>query len=129
MIDIYVVTLIMKMGCIFAYWGFVVSVKKNKQKKICAVYGDGSIAESIVSNWLARFTSGNVDLEGPKCFGWPVAVDDCQIETLIENDPCHPTRDIAEIRYTSDISVISHLKEVFNGKLYALHFYVRFSAA
>lgn len=65
-------------------------VKQTDKKTICTVYADDSIAESIVSNWLARFTSGNVDLEEPEYFGWPAVVDDGQIETLTENDPCKP---------------------------------------
>lgn len=39
---------------------------KEKQlysKKICAVYGDGTIAESTVNKWFARLGIGNFDLE------------------------------------------------------------------
>lgn len=49
-------------------------------KKICAIYGDGTIAESTVCKWFARLGCGNSDLEDRECSGRPAVTDDGQIE-------------------------------------------------
>ncbi|KAM0730355.1 Histone-lysine N-methyltransferase SETMAR [Formica fusca] len=79
-------------------------------KKICAVYGNDAIAESTVRKWFARFRIGNFDLEDRERSGKPAVVDDDQIVTLIENNPRHTTRDIAEILHISHMSVVRYLK-------------------
>ncbi|KAG5325309.1 SETMR methyltransferase, partial [Pseudoatta argentina] len=87
--------------------------KKNAAqtaKKICAIYGNGIVAESTARKWFARFKSGNFDLEDRKRSGRPVVVNDDQIVTLIENNPRHTTRDIAEILHISHMSVVRHLE-------------------
>jgi len=81
-------------------------------------------------------------LEDRERFDRPAVVDDDQILTLIENNPRHTTRDIAEILHISHMSVIRHLKTLgyinrydvwvphnltekkFNGP----HFHLRFFA-
>ncbi|XP_018366071.1 PREDICTED: histone-lysine N-methyltransferase SETMAR-like [Trachymyrmex cornetzi] len=79
-------------------------------KKICAIYGNGTVAESTVRKWFARFRSDNFDLEDRERSGRPAVVDDDQIVTLIENNPRHTTRDIAEILHISHMSVVRHLE-------------------
>jgi len=49
-------------------------------------------------------------LEDRECSGRPAVVDDDQILILIENNPRHTTRDIAEKLHISRMSVIRHLK-------------------
>jgi len=78
-------------------------------KKIYIVYRDSVVAESTARKWFTRFRNGNFDLVDRECSGRPAVVDD-QILTLIENNPRHTTRDIAEILYISHMSVIRHLK-------------------
>jgi len=75
-------------------------------KKICIVYGDSAVAESTVRKWFTRFRNGNFDLENRERSDRPAVVDDDQILTLIENNPRHTTRDIAEILHISHMSVM-----------------------
>lgn len=62
----------------------------------CTVCDDGILAESTVSNWFARFSRGNVDLEYRKRTCRPAVIDVDQIETLIKNNTDNATRDIEE---------------------------------
>jgi len=77
------------------------------------VYGDScrisAVAETTVRKWFTRFRNGNFNLENRERSGRPVVDDDC-ILTLIENNPRHTTRDIAEILHISHMNVIRHLK-------------------
>lgn len=61
-------------------------------------------------NWDYCIKRGNFDLEYRKHTGRPAVIDVDQIETLIKNNTDHATRDIAEIRHISYISVVRHLR-------------------
>jgi len=110
-------------------------------KKICIVFGNNAVAESLVRKWFTHFRNSNFDLENRERSGRPAVIDDDQILTLIENDPRHTTRDIAEVLHISHISVIRHLKTLryinrrclgasqFDGKKFnGPHFHLRFFA-
>lgn len=71
----------------FYFW----KIKKNtgqRAKLICALYGDGTIAETegIVYKSFARSKSGHFDLADWECSGWPEVVDDDKIKSTIENN-------------------------------------------
>jgi len=72
-------------------------------KKICIVYGDSAVAESTVLKWFTRFRNDNFDLEDRERSDKPAVVDDDD-QILIENNPRHTTRDIAEIFHISHMS-------------------------
>lgn len=59
-----------------------------KQQKQCTVYGVGTIAESIVCKWFARFESERQHIPADLQF-----VND-QIEILIKMNSGHMTQDI-----------------------------------
>jgi len=85
----------------------------KQQKRFCIlyiVYGDNIVAENTIRKWFTRFRNGNFDLEDRERSGRPAVVDNDQILTLIENNPRHMIRDIAEIVHISHMSVIRHLK-------------------
>lgn len=92
-------------------------IPETPEKYICTTYGDGDIAESIFLKWLARFRSGNIDLEYQGR-----SSRDVQIKTLIKNNWVHATLDIEEILLESHMSIVKHLKtlgvtsiKIFNG--------------
>lgn len=65
---------------------YIVNENKNNEqtaKTLCAVYGDGVVAESTVRKQLARFRSGKFDLEDWKRFDSRAVVTDDPNETLI----------------------------------------------
>ncbi|XP_053995679.1 histone-lysine N-methyltransferase SETMAR-like [Hylaeus anthracinus] len=61
-------------------------------RKISAVYGDGSVAESTMGKWFSRFRSGNFYLEDRERSGSPLVADNDLIRTLVENNPRQTTR-------------------------------------
>ncbi|CAK9798994.1 Histone-lysine N-methyltransferase SETMAR [Anthophora plagiata] len=94
---------------------FVFYFRKGKNaaetvRKISAVFGEGSVAESTVRKWFARFKSGKFDLEDRERSGRPLVADDDLIKTLIKNNPRQTTRHIAEIAHISHTTVVTRLK-------------------
>lgn len=65
-------------GLTFFYFRKVVQRAQN----ICAIYGNGSIAESSVCKWFTRYRSRNFDLYNREPSGRAANVDDDQIEML-----------------------------------------------
>ena len=51
-------------------------------KKICAVYGEGAVADWTCQKWFAKFCAGDFSLDNASWSGGPVEVDSDQIETL-----------------------------------------------
>lgn len=79
-------------------------------KTECTICDDGTITETTVSSWFARFKRENFDLEYRKRTGRPAVIVVDQIETLIKNNTDHATREIAEIRHISYMSVVRHFR-------------------
>jgi len=74
--------------------------------KICAVYGEGAVAERTMRKWFARSKGDfNEDQERP---GRSSITDEDQIKTLIENNPRYTTYKLAEmlnmLKYPSSTS-------------------------
>ena len=67
------------------------------QKKICAVYGEGAGTDWHVKRGFAEFCAGDFSLDDAAHSGRPVKVDSNQIKTLIENNQCYTTQEIADI--------------------------------
>ena len=64
------------------------ATEMQKKKKICAVYGEGTVTDWMCQKWFAKFHAGNFLLDDAPWSGNPVEVDSNQIETLIENNQC-----------------------------------------
>jgi len=68
--------------------------------KICAVYGEGAVAERAVRKWFARFKAGDfksLHLENQEPSGRPSITDEDQIKTLIEDNPRYTTHKLAKM--------------------------------
>ena len=61
------------------------------------MYGDGALTDRMCQKWFAKFRAGDLSLDGAPWSGRPVEVDGHQIDTLIENNQCYTTWDIAVI--------------------------------
>ena len=72
--------------------------KKTVQarKKLYDVYDEKSLTERPCQNWFARFRSGDFHLKDAPRSGRPTEVDEDKIKTMIENNWCSTTREIAE---------------------------------
>ena len=82
------------------------------QKKICAVYGEGTGTDRTCQKWFAKFCAGDFSLNIEPQSGRPVEVDSNQIETLIENSQPYTTREIANRLNISKSSVENHLHQL-----------------
>ena len=82
------------------------------QKKICAMYGEGAMTDRTYQKWFAKFRAGDFLLDNAPQSGRPVEVDSHQIETLIENNQCYTTREIANILEISKSSTENHLHQL-----------------
>ena len=83
-----------------------------KQKKVCAVYGEGAVIDRTCQKWFVKFRAGDFLLDNAPRSGRPVEVDGDQIKTLIESSQCYTTREIANILKTSKSSVENHLHQL-----------------
>ena len=82
------------------------------QKKICAVYGEGAVTDWMCQKWFAKFCAGDCSLKDAPRSGRPIEVDSDQIETLIENNQCYTTQEIASILKISKSSTENHLHQL-----------------
>ena len=74
--------------------------------KICAVYGEGAVAERTVWKWFARFTADDFNFEDQERPDRPFTTDEDQIKTLIENNSRYTTRKLAEMLNMSKFTSI-----------------------
>ena len=65
-----------------------------------------------MSKVFAKFRAGEFSLDDAPWSGRPVEGDSDQIETLIENNECYTTREIADILKISKSSVENHLHQL-----------------
>ena len=60
----------------------------QKKKKMCAVYGEGAVADQTRQKQFVKFRAGDLSLDDTPRSGGPVEVDSDQIDTLTENNQC-----------------------------------------
>ena len=92
--------------------------KKSKnatemQKKICAVYGEGAVTDQMYQKWFAKFHAGDFSLDDTPWSSRPVEVDSDQIKTLIKNNQCYTTQEIANtLKISKSIELLVKTKKV-----------------
>ena len=59
------------------------------QRKICVVYGEGSMTDQTCQKFILEFCAEDFMLDDAPWSGSPVEADSDQIETLIENNQCY----------------------------------------
>ena len=77
-------------------------------KKICAVYGEGAVTDQTCQKWFVKVRAGDFSLDDAPGSGRPVEVVSDQIETLIDNNQCDTTQEIANILKISKSSTENH---------------------
>ena len=82
-----------------------------KQKKICAVYGEGAVTDRMCQKRFAKFCAEDFSLDNAPQSGQPVKVDSNQIKTLTEINQHYITREIADILKISKSSVEKNLHQ------------------
>ena len=81
-------------------------------KKICSVYGEGAVTDRTCQKWFAKFCAGDFSLDNAPWSSRPVEVDSDQIESLIENNQCYTTWEIADILKIPKSSIENHLHQL-----------------
>lgn len=66
-------------------------------KKICAVYGEGAIAEWTVQKWFAKLKVGDFNLHDQERPFRSSTIDEDQVKSLTENNPRYTIRELAEM--------------------------------
>ena len=101
------------------FWHIMLYYFKNgknateKQKKICAVYGESAVTDRTCQKWLVKFCAGDFSLDDAPWSGRPVEVDSNQIETIIENNQHYTTWEIADIlKISKSIKLLMKMKNV-----------------
>ena len=56
--------------------------ERLKHKKICAVYGEGTVTDQTCQKWFGKFCAGDFSLNDAPRSGRPVEVNSDEIETL-----------------------------------------------
>ena len=82
------------------------------QKKVCAVYGEGAGTDRTCQKWFEKFRATDFSLDDAPQLGGPVEVDSNQIETIIENNQHHTTREIEDTLKISKSSLENHLHQL-----------------
>ena len=68
----------------------------DTQKKVCAVYGEGAVTDWMCQKWFAKLRAGDFLLDNAPWLRRQVEVDSDPIKTLIENNQCYTTWEIAK---------------------------------
>ena len=75
------------------------------------MYGESAVTDQMRQKWFVKYRAGDFLLDSAPQLGRPVAVDSDQIETLIENNQCYTTREVADILKISKSSTENHLHQ------------------
>jgi len=59
-------------------------------------YGDNALSETTCRDWFRRFNDDNFDLSEKKCENRPRKVEDCQLQTLLDEDDTQSQKMFAE---------------------------------
>ena len=82
-------------------------------------YGEGTIGESTVRTWFARFKSGDKDVEDKEGRGRPSELDDDALLEAVEQDESYTTRMLGEEFGVDHSIIVRHLLQL--GKVCRLH--------
>ena len=77
-------------------------------KKICAVYGEGTVTDWTCQKWFVKCRAGDFSLDDAPRSGRPAEVDSNQIETVIEKNQCYTMQEIADTLKISKSSAENH---------------------
>ena len=84
---------IVKMECQVEHFRHLLLFAFNQGSKsakaagdICAVYGEGAIAERTARDWYAKFKNGNFDLKDAPRSGRPVEFDEERLNQLLHEN-------------------------------------------
>ena len=96
--------------CACLLYEFKLSTKTAEAcRKICATFGEGTIAEWAGKKWFKKFSYGNENLEDEPRSGRPSTVNNEDIKLAIEQDSSQTCQDLALRFNVSDKTIRLHL--------------------
>ena len=78
-------------------------------RQINEVWGNYSVAESMVQKWFAKFRSRDFNLEDEPRSGRPTLIQDDFLRAIVDADPTTTTRQIAQEMDVSPKTIIEHI--------------------
>ena len=78
-------------------------------RNICTVYGDNAIGESKARKWFSRFKENHFDISDTPRSGRPFGFDEDHLNTLIHNNPCQCTRELANVMNCQHTTIMRYL--------------------
>ena len=82
---------------------------KTAEAAICDMYGDNAIGESRARKCFSHFKEDCFDISDTPCLGKPSGFDEDRLNTLIHNDPCQCTRELANVMNCDHSTIVQHL--------------------
>ena len=76
---------------------------------ICMVYREGGIGESMARKWFAKFKNGKFDIDDTPCSGRPSEFDKNHLKTLLKEESCHISHELAEKINCDQKTILNHL--------------------
>ena len=73
------------------------------------MYGDNTIGESTARKWFFRFKEDRFNINDTPRSGRPSGFDEDRLNTLIHNDPCQCTRELANVMNCDHSIIMRHL--------------------
>ena len=77
-------------------------------RNICAVYGDNAIGDSMARKWFSHIKEECFDISDTPHSGRPSGFDEDHLNTLIHNDPCQCTRELANVKNCEHSTIMRH---------------------
>ena len=78
-------------------------------RNICAMYEDNAIGESTARKWFSRFKEDRFDISDIPRSGRSSGFDEDHLNTLIHNNPCQYTRELANVMNCDHSTIVRHL--------------------
>ena len=86
---------------------------KEMQKKICAVYGEGTVPDQTYEKQFVKLHAEDFSLNNAPWLGKPLEVDSDQIKTLTENNQYYTMWEIVNIlKISKSIKLLVKMKNV-----------------
>ena len=78
-------------------------------RNICAMYGDNAIGESMARKWFSHFKEDCFGISDTPRSGRLSEFDEDSLNTLIHNDPCHCTQELANVMNCGHSTIVQQL--------------------
>ena len=76
---------------------------------ICTMYGENAIGESTARKYFSQFKKDSFDISNAPCSGRSSRFDEDCLNTLIHNDSCQCTQDLANVMNCDHSTIVRHL--------------------